>query len=33
MSSATGALLIIGGCLRILPFFGLWILPLGLILL
>jgi hypothetical protein len=33
MSSAAGALLIIGGCLRILPFFGLWILPLGLILL
>jgi len=26
-------LLIIGGCLSILPFFGLWMLPLGLILL
>ena len=26
-------LLIIGGCLAILPFFGLWMLPLGLILL
>jgi hypothetical protein len=28
-----GALLIVGGCLSILPFFGLWMLPLGLILL
>ncbi len=28
-----GVLLIIGGCLAILPFFGLWMLPLGLILL
>ena len=28
-----GALLIIGGCLSILPFFGLWMLPLGLMLL
>jgi hypothetical protein len=25
-----GVLLIIGGCLSILPFFGLWMLPLGL---
>ena len=28
-----GVLLIIGGCLSILPFFGLWMLPLGLALL
>ena len=28
-----GVLLIMGGCLAILPFFGLWMLPLGLILL
>ena len=28
-----GVLLIIGGCLSILPVFGLWMLPLGLILL
>jgi len=28
-----GVLLIIGGCLSILPFLGLWMLPLGLILL
>jgi hypothetical protein len=28
-----GVLLILGGCLAILPFFGLWMLPLGLILL
>jgi hypothetical protein len=28
-----GVLLIIGGCLAILPFFGLWMLPLGLMLL
>jgi len=28
-----GILLIIGGCLAILPVFGLWMLPLGLILL
>jgi hypothetical protein len=28
-----GILLIVGGCLSILPFFGLWMLPLGLILL
>ncbi|MGH6797145.1 MAG: hypothetical protein ACREDI_02005, partial [Roseiarcus sp.] len=28
-----GVLLIIGGCLSILPFFGLWMLPLGLMLL
>jgi hypothetical protein len=28
-----GVLLIIGGCLSILPFLGLWMLPLGLVLL
>ena len=28
-----GVLLILGGCLAILPFFGQWMLPLGLILL
>jgi hypothetical protein len=30
---SAGALLIIGGCLSILPFLGLWMLPLGLVLL
>jgi len=28
-----GVLLMVGGCLAILPFFGLWMLPLGLMLL